>query len=62
LGQAAPYLYSLPAGAVYDIVPVSSKANVTASIQDSTDTTNHTAKEVVGGPSPVAPAQFISAI
>jgi subtilase family serine protease len=62
LGQAAPYLYSLPAGAVYDIVPVSSKANVTASIQDSNGTTKYTAREVVGGPSPVAPANFVSAI
>ena len=35
LGQAAPYVYSLPAGAVTDIVPVGSKTNVTASIEDS---------------------------
>jgi len=35
LGQAAPYLYSLPTGAVFDVVPVKSKHNVTASIQES---------------------------
>jgi subtilase family serine protease len=62
LGQAAPYLYSLPAGAVYDIVPVSSKANVTGSIQDSNGTTKYTAKELVGGPESLAPTKFISVI
>ncbi len=35
LGQAAPYLYSLPAGAITDIVPVSSPNNVTGTINDS---------------------------
>jgi hypothetical protein len=34
LGQAAPYLYSLPSSAIYDIVPVTSKNNVTATIKD----------------------------
>ncbi len=58
LGQAAPYLYSLPAGAVYDIVPVTSKANVTASIQESTGTNKYTAAEVAG----VSSGKFISAI
>jgi subtilase family serine protease len=60
LGQAAPYLYSLPAGAVTDIVPVSSKNNVTASIQESPTVTNkYTAKMLLG---PSAPGTFISAI
>jgi hypothetical protein len=36
LGQAAPYLYSLPSSAIYDIVPVTSKNNVTATIKDAT--------------------------
>jgi subtilase family serine protease len=35
LGIAAPYLYSLPAGAVTDIVSVSIPHNVTGSIQES---------------------------
>jgi len=58
LGQAAPYLYSLPAGAVYDIVPVTSKANVSASIQESTGTNKYTAAEVAG----VSSGKFVSAI
>jgi subtilase family serine protease len=60
LGQAAPYLYSLPAGAVTDIVPVSSKNNVTASVQESTTVTvPYTAKAVLG---PLAPGTFVTAI
>ena len=59
LGQAAPYVYSLPAGAVTDIVPVSSKTNVTGSIQDSSGTTAYNASAVLGGG---APAKFVSAI
>ena len=58
LGQAAPYLYSLPAGTVYDIVPISSKNNVTASIQESTGTNKYTAAQVAG----VSSGKFISAI
>jgi subtilase family serine protease len=46
LGQAAPYLYSLPAGTMYDIVPVTSKTNVTGSIQDSNGTTKYTAAQL----------------
>jgi hypothetical protein len=46
LGQAAPYLYSLPAGTIYDIVPVTSKTNVTGSIQDSNGTTKYTAAQL----------------
>jgi len=58
LGQAAPYVYSLPAGAVYDIVPQTSKTNVKASIQESaTTTTKYTAAEVAGVTGP-----FVSAI
>src|ERR1700691_54741 len=36
LGQAAPYLYSMPAGTITDVVPVGSKTNPTGIIQDST--------------------------
>jgi subtilase family serine protease len=50
LGLAAPYLYSLPAGAVTDIVPVVTKHNVTASIQESATTTvPYSATQMLGG-------------
>lgn len=50
LGLAAPYLYSLPTGAVTDIVPVSSKHNVTGSIQESATTTvPYSAAQMLGG-------------
>ena len=67
LGQAAQYLYSLPPGAITDVVPVGSKTNVTASIRESTVTNNYTASEVLGaGGFPpgtsAAPAKFVSAI
>lgn len=39
LGQAAPYLYELPQGAITDILPISSPANVTGTISDSNGTT-----------------------
>jgi subtilase family serine protease len=57
LGQAAPYMYSLPAGTIYDIVPVSSKGNVTASIKTATGTDKYTAAEVIG-----LPGKYVSAI
>jgi hypothetical protein len=59
LGQAAPYLYSLPAGTVYDIVPVTSKHNVTASIQEPTGTNKYNANGVMGGASAT---NFVSAL
>ena len=50
LGLAAPYLYSLPAGAVTDIVPVATKHNVTGSIQESATTTvPYSAAQMLGG-------------
>ena len=49
LGQAAPYLYSMPTGAVYDVVPLKSKYNVTASIQEPTVTNNYDANGVMSG-------------
>jgi subtilase family serine protease len=58
LGQAAPYLYSLPAGAVYDIVPVTAATNVTGSIQDSKGTKQYNAKQLAGRPS----TEFVSAL
>jgi subtilase family serine protease len=60
LGQAAPYLYSLPAGAVTDIVPVTTKTNVNGSIQESSTVTNaYNANAVLGGN---GPGRFISAL
>jgi subtilase family serine protease len=43
LGQAAPYLYSMPAGTITDVVPVGSKTNPTGIIQDSTGFHHYTA-------------------
>ena len=59
LGLAAPYVYSLPAGAVTDIVPVGSTHNVTASIQEPNGTNKYNANQVMGGAS--AP-QFVSTL
>jgi len=58
LGQAAPYLYSVPAETVYDIVPLTSKTNVTGSIQDSNGTTKYTAAQLAG----VSAGKFVSAL
>jgi subtilase family serine protease len=60
LGLAAPYLYSLPAGAVTDIVPVGVNHNVTATIKESATVTNaYSADAVLGG---AAPGKFVSAL
>jgi subtilase family serine protease len=59
LGLAAPYVYSLPTGAVTDIVPVTSKTNVSASILDSSGTTKYGANAILGGS---GPGKFVSAI
>jgi hypothetical protein len=60
LGQAAPYLYSLPARNLHDIVPVTSKTNVTGSIQDSNGTTQYSAAQLANA----TPTEyrFVSAI
>jgi subtilase family serine protease len=60
LGQAAPYLYSLPAGTIFDIVPVTSATNVTGSIQDSHGTTKYSAARLAGA-TPTE-HQFVSAL
>lgn len=57
LGQAAPYLYSMPTGTIYDVVPQTSKTNVKASIQESTGTNKYTPAEAAGVTGP-----FIDAI
>jgi subtilase family serine protease len=60
LGQAAPYLYTLPSEAIYDIVPFNSPTNVVASIQSTaTSTQKYSASKVLGD---ATPAKFVSAI
>jgi len=60
LGQAAPYLYSLPAGTISDIVPVTSATNVTGSIKDSAGTKKYSAARLAEA----TPAEhlFVSAL
>jgi subtilase family serine protease len=51
LGQAAPYLYSMPSSTIFDIVPVGSKTNVTAAIwQSKTKVDYYGADAVMGVP------------
>jgi len=59
LGQAAPYMYSMPAGTIYDIVPVGSKNNVRGSILDTKGTTAYSPTAVMGGD---GPGTFVSAL
>jgi subtilase family serine protease len=60
LGDAAPYMYSMPAGTMYDIVPVTSGHNVTALIRTSPSAADHyNANQVMGGTSP---GNLVSAI
>lgn len=50
LGQAASYVYSMPAGAITDVVPVGSTTNVNAVIHETSSTTNnYSAGQVLGG-------------
>jgi len=49
LGQAAQYLYSMPAGTITDVVPVSSTNNVTASIEESSTVTNNYSAAALAG-------------
>ncbi|MGA7925542.1 MAG: S53 family peptidase [Candidatus Sulfotelmatobacter sp.] len=46
LGQAARYLYSMPASTITDIVPVGSSTNVTGSVTDEFGTTAYSASEL----------------
>ncbi len=59
LGQAAQYLYSMPAGAINDVVPVGSTTNVSAAIKESTGVNNYSPSNVLGG---ATPNKFVSAI
>ncbi len=48
LGQAAPYLYSMPKGTITDVVPVTSSTNVSGTIHESSSHATHfTAAELV---------------
>ena len=49
LGQAAPWLYSMPEGTIYDIVPVTSKHNVVGSIKESDGTNKYDANGIMSG-------------
>jgi subtilase family serine protease len=51
LGQAAPYLYVMPAGAITDILPKTSVSNVKGTVYEtSTTSTNYDAASIVGVP------------
>ena len=62
LGQAAQYLYTLPKGAITDVVPVSSTSNLTAKVVASGATHSYGAIATVGGTKPATPTDFISAL
>jgi subtilase family serine protease len=60
LGDAAPYLYSMPEGTIHDIIPVTSTHDVAAYIAESRDAgKSYNANQVMGGTSP---GSFVSAI
>jgi len=58
LGQAAQYLYSMPAGTLTDIVPVAGTDNVQASIQETDKTESYSPAQILGSKTP---AGFVSA-
>lgn len=59
LGQAAQYLYSMPASTLTDVVPVAGGHNVIATVQDASGTEHYTAAQLLGSQAPQA---FVSAI
>jgi len=46
LGQAAPYLYTMPASTITDILPIGFKSDVTGTVQDSAGKTTYTANQL----------------
>ena len=46
LGQAAPYLYSMPASTITDILPFGTNNNIKGKVVDSAGTTNYTADQL----------------
>jgi len=61
LGQAAQYVYGLPAGAITDIVPVSSPSNVVSTFVESPTVTDTYTADEMAGPLETT-TRFISAI
>jgi subtilase family serine protease len=61
LGQAAQYLYSMPAGTITDVVPVASPNNVSANIKESASVTDHYSASQVAAPLEGSTA-FVSAL
>ena len=59
LGQAAQYLYSMPASTLTDIVPLAGANNVKATIEEPGKTEHYTPAMVLGK---AAPADFLSAL
>jgi subtilase family serine protease len=59
LGQAAQYLYSMPAATLTDVIPVAGAHNVTATVEDASGTEHYTAAQLLGSE---APRAFVSAI
>jgi len=52
LGQAAQYLYSMPAATLTDVVPVTSPHNVTATVEDASGTKHYTSAQILGTQAP----------
>jgi len=50
LGQAAPYLYTLPASAITDVTPVTSATDVTAAYEESATVVDHYTAAQLAGP------------
>ena len=65
LGQAAPYLYKMPAGTIQDIVPVGSSSSVTAAITQSGVTTTYSPVQLMAygdqGPANAQYPEFLTA-
>jgi len=61
LGQAAPYLYSMPASTITDITPVTSATNVTANFVESATVVDHYTAAQLAGPLENT-TEFVSAI
>jgi subtilase family serine protease len=59
LGQAAQYLYSMPASTLTDVVPIAGAHNVKATIQEPDDIEHYTPAQILGND---APADFVSAV
>ena len=60
LGQAAQYVYSMPAATILDVKPVTSNANVTATYKESAKVTDVYDAEQLAGP--LADQPFVTAI